>query len=239
MFVEEKVSLLLPVHNEAETIERVIRDFYEEINGKVPLEIVVAEDGSTDGTKDVLQKLSSEIPMTIVMDDQRKGYMGGLRNGLAKVTGNYVLFCDADGQHYPSDFWTLYEGRNGFDIVSGWRVRRADSFFRRITSKLFQRLARMMFNLPVLHDLTAPYRLVKTDVAQKISKEIQYMVESYWTEFTIRACAMGTRITEIPVQHRLRLNGSTRVYRLSKLPRIAYSQLLGLFKIKRELGKKD
>ncbi|UCH37349.1 MAG: glycosyltransferase family 2 protein [Candidatus Bathyarchaeota archaeon] len=232
----DRVSLLLPVHNEAGNIEQVITDFYNELNGKIPIEIVVAEDGSTDGTKEILKDLCNKIPIVLLTDNQRKGYMGGLRDGLLKVTGDYVLFCDSDGQHFPSDFWKLYHAKDNFDIVSGWRIDRADSFFRRSMSRVFQWFARRFFTLPPIHDITAPYRLVRTDIAKQISHNVKYMVESYWTEFTIRACAMGARIKEIPVRHRLRLSGSTRVYTLSKIPRIAYDQLDSLRKIRQELS---
>lgn len=236
MLVTDKISLLLPVHNEAGNIERVIRSFYNELHEKVPLEIVVAEDGSTDGTKEILQSLSKEIPLTLLMDDERRGYLGGLRAGLSKVTGNYVLFCDSDGQHDATDFWKLYESRDGCDIVSGWRINRADSFHRKVMSRTFQWFAKVIFSLPSLHDITAPYRLVRTDVAKKISQDVKYMVESYWTEFTIRACTMGARIKEVPVRHNDRLSGTTRVYGLSKIPRIVASQFVSLFKIREELN---
>lgn len=233
----DRISLLLPVHNEVGNIERVIRDFYEELNGKIPLEIVVAEDGSTDGTKQILHNLSKELPLVLIMDDHRKGYMGGLRNGLEKVTGNYVLFCDSDGQHFPSDFWKLYEARHDRDIVSGWRVKRADSFFRRLMSRIFQRLAHLFFNLPPIHDITAPYRLVKTEVARRVSHNVRYMIESYWTEFTIRAHVMGARIKEVPVRHKVRSSGTTRVYGILKIPKIVASQFVSLFKIRDELNR--
>jgi glycosyltransferase involved in cell wall biosynthesis len=82
--MEEGVSLVLPVHNEADNIEAVIRGFYNEIGGKMPLQIIVAEDGSTDGTREILTKLSQEIPMTILTEKTRQGYMDGLRRGLER-----------------------------------------------------------------------------------------------------------------------------------------------------------
>jgi glycosyltransferase involved in cell wall biosynthesis len=213
----------------------VINSFYNELNEKIPLEIVVSEDGSTDGTKEILKNLCKKIPIVLLTDNQRKGYLGGLRDGLHQVTGDYVLFCDSDGQHFPSDFWKLFEARDDCDIVCGWRVNRADSFFRRSMSRVFQWLAKKIFDLPPIHDITAPYRLIKTEIAKRVSYDVKYMMESYWTEFTIRACAMGAHIKEVPVGHRLRLSGSTRVYQLSKIPSIVYAQLDSLFKIKKEL----
>jgi len=227
----ETISLVLPVHNEAENIESVIRSFRKEIGSRIPLQIIVAEDGSTDGTKEILNKLSVEIPMTLLMEKRRLGYMGGLQRGLREAKGDYVLFCDSDEQHDPQDFWKLYKAIEGYDMVDGWRIRRADTTFRKIMSQTFQNLARILFGLRSLHDITAPYRLVRTDVAKRVSSQIKYMRESFWTEFTIRAIKGGARVKEVTVRHRPRTNGETVVYKPSKVPKIVYRQFEGMLKI--------
>lgn len=229
------VSLVLPVHNEADNIEAVIRGFYEMIGKKMNLQIVVAEDGSTDGTKEILTRLSKEIPMTMLMDDKRLGYTGGLKNGLQKANGDYVLFCDSDGQHFPSDFFEMYKQSGGYDMVDGWRVNRADTAFRKVMSQTFQILSRVFFGVKGLHDVTAPYRLVKRSIALQITSQVKYMRESFWTEFTIRAIKKGAKIKEVPVRHRLRLSGETVVYKPTKLPKIVFNQFKGMMKLWTEL----
>jgi len=231
----ETVSLILPVHNEVKNIRPVIQSFYNEINDRVSLQIIVAEDGSTDGTKQELQELSQSIPMVLLMDDNRLGYGGGLKKGLQKASGEYVLFCDSDGQHLPSDFWDLYNARDGFDMIDSWRQKRADTLFRRMMSTTFQFFGRLLFGLKNLRDITAPYRLVKKDLALKIAKQVQYMGESFWTEFTIRAIKNGAKIREIPVKHKLRMAGETVVYKPKKLPKIVYKQFKAMLKIWVEL----
>jgi glycosyltransferase involved in cell wall biosynthesis len=233
--MNDSVSIVLPVYNEAKNIESVVRSFYEEIKDRVNLEIVVAEDGSTDGTKEILKRLSKEIPLVVLMEDQRLGYTGGLKRGLQKAIGDYVLFCDSDGQHFPSDFWKLYEAREGCDMVDGWRVERADSRFRKVMSGTFQVLARVLLGLRGLHDVTAPYRLMKRDLALRVAGQVKYMKESFWTEFTIRAAAYGAKIREVPVRHRLRLGGDTVVYKPKKIPKIVYSQFRGMLRLRGEL----
>jgi dolichol-phosphate mannosyltransferase len=143
---------------------------------------------------------------------------------------------DSDGQHLPQDFWRLYEHRLTYDVVSGCRVIRADTLQRRVMSKTFQFLAKKLFNLPGFKDMTAPFRLTKTEVAKEVASRCKYMRESFWTEFTIRAYRKGLEIGEIPVTHRHRLGGSTRVYRPWKIPKIAASQVYALLKLWRELG---
>ena len=222
----------MPVHNEADTIEAVITRFYEEISRRIPLKIVVAEDGSTDGTKEILRRMSGRIPMNLILGDERKGYSKGLVDGLERVDTEFVSFADSDGQHIPEDFWKLWELRDRYDIVSGWRVDRADAFHRKLMSNVFQWMARTIFKLPSFHDITGPFKLMRTEIAKEIAKEFRYMKESFWMEFTIRACGKGFKITEIPVNHRNRLGeGSTRVYKLSKVPAIALYQFTALLKL--------
>lgn len=221
----------MPVHNEASTIESTVTELYDVIGKKMPLEIVLSEDGSTDGTREVIEKLSERVPLKALLSPMRKGYARGITEGLSYVSSEYVLITDSDGQHDPRDFWKLWEQRKEYDIISGWRVKRADALHRKVMSKTFQFLSRELFSLPSFKDITAPFKLMKTDVAKTVATECKYMRESFWTEFTIRAYKMGLRIGEIPVNHRPRLDGSTRVYKLSKIPKIALSQFTALLKL--------
>jgi glycosyltransferase involved in cell wall biosynthesis len=230
-----EVAVLLPVYNEFDIIERVVLEIYDVIGSRMPLEIVISEDGSTDGTKDVIRRLSEIYPLKAILSPMRKGYARGIIDGLNFVESSYVLVTDSDGQHDPRDFWKLWELRREYDIVSGWRVKRADPLHRKIMSRTFQFMARKVFNLPDFKDITAPFKLMRAEVAKEIAGECKYMRESFWTEFTIRAYKKGYRIGEVPVTHRPRLDGTTRVYKPSKIPRIAITQLHALIKLRREL----
>lgn len=197
----------------------------------MPMEIVVAEDGSTDGTKEILRNLAQKTPMKLILGEKRKGYSKGLIDGLSIVDTEYVVFVDSDGQHVASDFWKLYNLRNKYDIISGWRVRRADGFQRKAMFYVFQIMAKILFKLPPLRDITAPCRLVRTNVAKEIAKEFKYMNESFWTEFTIMACQKGFRLGEVPVTHKPRKCGSKNVYKPKKLLKIVFSQFKGILKL--------
>jgi len=232
---EPEVAVVLPCHNEEDIIDKVVLEFYEELKGKVPFEIVVCEDGSKDGTKDVLRRLSKEIPMKAILGYERKGYAGGLKDGLRLVRAKYTFFVDADGQHTARDFWKLYSLRKRYDVVSGWRVKRADNFYRRVMSKSFQLLAKFFFGLPKFKDITAPFKLVETKKAKAIAEECEFMKESFWTEFIIRAYNKAYTIAEVPVAHKNRLDGSTRVYKPSRIPKIVLAQLKGLLTVRRTL----
>lgn len=229
-----EVTFLLTAHNEENSIADVTREFYEEISERIPLKVLVVEDGSTDATKDILLKLSREIPMNLSLGEDRRGYSKAVVEGLKRVDTEYTFFTDGDGQHLARDFWKLYRLKDDHDILSGWRVKRADSVHRKLMSTIFQRIAKILFRLPPLHDITAPYKLMRTEVAKEIASEFEYMSESFWTEFTIRAHRKGFKIAEIPVSHRKRPDGNTtQIYTIPKIPKIVISQLVALLKLLR------
>jgi len=232
-----EIAVLMPIHNEAETIEETATEFYNVISPKMPLELILSEDGSTDDTENVIEKLSEKIPLKAVLSTSRKGYTGGIKDGLKLVTAKYVLVTDSDGQHDPKDFWKIWDLRMKYDIVSGWREKRADSLYRRIMSQVFQWRIKRAFNLPNFKDITAPFKLMKTEVATEIAEKCKYMSESFWNEFSVRAHVGGYSIGETPVSHRIRADKSaTRVYKPSKIPKIALAQLRAISKLKSELN---
>ena len=225
-----EVSLLLPVHNEAEIIEKIILEFYNEIGTKIPLNLCVSEDGSTDGTKDVLLELNDKIPMTLVLGEERKGYMKGVKDGLRKTNSDFVFFVDSDGQHVASDFWKLFEKRNSYDMIVGRKIKRDDPPLRIVLSKVFHWMVRTLFRLPI-HDPDTAFRIINARVIDEVLDETKFLDYSFWTEFTVRAFAKGFKLGEVPVVHKRRLNGSTRLYNSDKLLGIVVKQMVGLFKL--------
>ncbi|NQT48848.1 MAG: glycosyltransferase family 2 protein [Chloroflexi bacterium] len=232
-----EVSLVLPVHNEAQSIETVITEFYEEIGKKIPLEIVVAEDGSTDGTKEVLLLLSQKIPMKLSLGDHRRGYLGGAKEGLRNVGTEFVFFVDSDGQHVASDFWKLYEKRFDYDMIVGRKIKRTDPFYRIVISEVFHRLIRIVFRLPI-HQPDTGYRLMNKTIIDSVLEETRFLTYSSWSEFTVRAYKKGFKLAEVPVTHRARLHGPTTQFTPFNLLRIVPVQLKGIWLLWRDLRRK-
>jgi len=229
------VSILLPAHNEASTIQETVLEFYDEIATKIPVEIIVSEDGSTDGTKEALIELSEKIPIKLILDERRKGYMIGVKDGLRLSTSEFVFFTDSDGQHIASDFWKLYEKRNDYDLLVGKKIKRVDPPHRIFISTVFHLLVRLLFGLPIRDPDTA-YRLIRRKVIQDVADDAHILKYSFWTEFTVRTFRKGYKVAEVPVVHRGRISGSTRLYKATKLFSIVASQMIGLFKLGGELN---
>jgi dolichol-phosphate mannosyltransferase len=240
-----RFAILLPVHNEENSITEVVTDVYDKlvIDSKYPFEIILSEDGSKDKTREVIANLSKKIPLKASLSNNRKGYAGGIKKGLKLVSAPYVVISDSDGQLKPEDFWLLKDrleelGYPNDVIISGNRKVRADSLHRKVISKTFQRLNSMVFDLPVMKDITSPFKLMSTSLAKELANDCKFMSESFWTEYTVRACHKNIRIVEVEVQHSNRLNDETVVYKKSKIPKIILRQIAGLIKLKSDLTGK-
>lgn len=231
--IENLVQIVMPVHNEAESIEDVIMEIYNEISPRLPLEFIICEDGSADGTKEILLNLNKKIPMKLIMGKKRKGYSQAFIDGLKKTSANYVFCLDSDGQFVPSDFWKLYEKKNDYDAIIGWRQNRADENFRIIMSNGYKFIHRLLFRVP-LHTPSCSFLLIKKEVVNSVVNELGVLKQGLWWEFTARVYKKGFKITEVPIQHRPRYSGQTRVYTLREIPGIAAAHIIGLFKIWKE-----
>src|SRR5690242_6693846 len=102
---EVQVEVFLPVYNEAESIEGTIREIYDELSQRVSLDVIICEDGSKDGTKEILRNLSKELPLRLDLNDGRRGYSRAVRDGMQMLDAEYLLCLDSDGQCDPKDFW--------------------------------------------------------------------------------------------------------------------------------------
>jgi dolichol-phosphate mannosyltransferase len=224
------LQVVLPVHNEAESIGPVVAEIAGELAPRVSLEFIVCEDGSTDGTQKVLESLQERFAMNLILSAERKGYSRAVIDGFKAVRAPYALCLDSDGQCDPKDFWRFWEQRAHFDVIIGRRVKRADPWGRILLSRGFKLLYWLLFRVPV-HDPSCPYVLVSKRVLDRLTTELGVLQQGFWWEFMACIHRRGFRIAELPVTHRPRLGGTTRVYKLRKLPGIGFWHVLGLFQI--------
>lgn len=231
------IDVVLPVHNEGDSISGTLWEFHAKVAGeaRLPIRFVVCEDGSSDNSIAVLQALSSDLPIKLISDPIRKGYSRAVIDGLCATESAWVACLDSDGQCDPADFVRLAAERAGYDMIIGYRDPRCDSPIRKIASRAFGLVYRQYF--PVhLRDPSCPYVLIsRSGLSSILAGRVGVLEQGFWWEFVARAVALGLRIKEVPVRHRARLSGTTRIYRLRNLPRIAAGHLAGLRKLHREL----
>jgi len=227
------LQIIMPVHNEGESIETTLREWHEELSPRLNMQFIVCEDGSRDNTKEVLTRLSGELPMLLDMMDGRRGYAGAVVTAFRHSTAPFVLAVDSDGQCDPSDFWQFWDAKDRFDIGIGWRTNRKDTLTRKLMSGSFKMLHKLLFSHRI-HDPSCPYLLIHSPALQRLLPDLGLLTEGFWWEFVGRATNAGLRLQEFPIRHRLRTAGSTVVFKMSKVPRIALRNGLGLITVWRQ-----
>lgn len=228
------VSLVFPVHNESFILEGVVRNYLAELGSRIDdFELIVAEDGSTDDTKGVLERLAGELPIRVFMADERKGYQRSILDAVAHATKPWVFLVDSDYQFAAVDFWRLEPARRDHDVVLGMKAPRRDPLYRIFLSKGYNLLLRLAFDLPY-RDMDTGFRLIRRSALDALGPSVRHM--SFFTaEFVVRAHHAGLRIVEVPVPHYERKIGSTSIFYVSRLLGICLAQLRGIVALRREL----
>lgn len=224
----QPISLILVVHQEAETIERVIKDFYTKVTSKIPRsQFIICEDGSTDGTKEILSRLRSRYHLTLDMRQNKRGYTGAMRDGFKLAKNPIIFFSDSDGQHDPNDFWKMYRLLKHYDMVIGWKKKRHDARYRLLLTYIFNKLIGVYFRVN-LHDIDCGFRLIKKEAVNFIIDQNWRLKHCTNAELTVKISSAGFKITEVPVSHFSRQSGDSRGLPISKLPKIIVD-ILGQF----------
>lgn len=223
------LSLVFPVHNEEYIIEKTIKAYYKELNGKMDFEVIVAEDGSTDKTKEILKRVFDEIPIRLYMTNERKGYLGAIIDSLKHPKADWIFLVDSDHQFDPNDFWKLWANKDNYDIVLGRKIKRKDGFHRLILSRGFNLILRVLFKAP-FWDMDTGFRLINKKCLDKELAKI-HCLKFFTSELVVRAYNDNFRIKEVPVNHVKRKGSKTSIFRIHKLPFIVAGELVGLAKL--------
>jgi glycosyltransferase involved in cell wall biosynthesis len=218
-------SLVIPVYNEAKVIERVVREYHEKLTSKLnSCEFIIAEDGSTDGTKEILARLSKEIPCRLVTGAARKGYTRAVLDALRLAGTDFVLFSDSGGGHDPADFFKMLPFTERYAIVSGYKAPRRDPFSRIVYSKVFNAYISVLF-LHWFRDIDSGFKIYKRDVLDSVLPQCRLFRECVSSEIILRAIVQGHRLKEVPITHLKRDLEEVKTFKLAKLPKIVFGLL--------------
>jgi glycosyltransferase involved in cell wall biosynthesis len=226
------LNIILPVHNEVNSVGKVLQEWKDEVDKlKISYEFIVCEDGSIDGTKDLLLKLQDSFPMRLSYKETRRGYGKAVVDGIKIANSNFVLCIDSDGQCDPSDFSEFWRNKDIVDVLIGWRTNRQDTFLRKVYSGSFKIIFKLLFSSS-LHDPSAPFVLFRKQQIINNLKYLLFLKEGFWWGFVAMCYKKNVRIDEIPINHRPRIDGETRVFVFSRIFKIALRNIVGLVKLK-------
>src|SRR6266852_7030126 len=172
-----RISVIVPVYNEEETVAQVLESL-----SKVPLdlEVVVVDDASTDGTWEILQELRTREAFTtylFVRHDHNQGKGAGLRTGFGLISGDLVTVQDADMEYDPQDFpallrkWEEAGGSKGAQVaVYGWRDLSTQKFTTRWGNHFLTALTNMLYGCRI-HDMETCYKVIPGPLARALPME--------------------------------------------------------------------
>lgn len=228
------VSVILIAHNEAKTIKKDVEDFYGAIVEKLPgSELIVTEDGSIDGTSEILRNIAGRLPIKLVQGKERKGYIRAMLDALELPSCEWVLFSDTGGKFEPDNFWKLERFRDRADLIIGIKKNRHDQYYRRVMTLVFNSIVRMYFREKV-QDIDSGFRLFRRDLIRRAIERPFILKDLISSELTLRMLALGARIVEVPVVYHLRQGKSTGMPP-GKIPRVIIQVLCAFPRLKREV----
>jgi glycosyltransferase involved in cell wall biosynthesis len=228
------ISIILPVFNEKKSLFYVVDEWHKFLKYKnITHEFVICEDGSTDGTKDLIREMLQIFPISNQSSEVRTGYGGGVIRGILAAKYDYILCIDSDGQCMPNSFMKFCDNiSKEVDILIGNRNPRKDPLIRLIYSKLFKILHDILFKSKI-KDPSCPYVFGKKSVFIELLNKLHYLKEGFWWGFIGAAIMKKKIIKEIDIEHFKRYDGSTVVYKVSKMPLIIIRNVIGLVKLKK------
>ena len=222
----KSVSIVIPVYNEEENIPLLYKEL-KEVLEKLPYdyEIIFVDDGSTDRTYEILQRLAQEDPKVKVVRFRRNyGQTAAMYAGFQYAKGDVIITMDGDLQNDPHDIPKLLEKiKEGYDIVSGWRKNRKDPFLSRILpSKIANWIISKVTGVH-LHDYGCTLKAYRKEVAKnfRLYGDMHRFLPAVAKSF-------GAKITEIVVNHRPRIHGKSK-YGIGRTVRVILDILLVKF----------
>lgn len=195
------ISVVLPAYNEEENIKHTVESCIEYLEGDFPsYEVIVVNDGSSDNTKNVVEKICSERnQVKLVNHEKNMGYGSALLSGFEKAALDYIFLMDSDGQFDISEMDLLLEHIAADTLVTGYRVNRADPYIRLVNQWLYHSYISFMFGLNV-RDIDCAFKLFPAKVYKSV-KPIGSKGAFFSAEFLIKAFRKGFNIKEVPVSH--------------------------------------
>jgi glycosyltransferase involved in cell wall biosynthesis len=230
----EPVSLIMVAFNEAETIEAEVLSFHRAIIERLPgSEFIVAEDGSRDGTTQILQRLAARLGIIHLTGSERKGYKQALLDAVFAARNPYLFFSDSGGKHNPEEFWKLYPHRREYDLLVGRKTDRSDQLYRQCLTWSYNFAIRTYFGFPEIRDADSGFRLFNRAVVDRVFRKKLICRNLVASEIALRTIQSGLRYGEVEVSYNMR-SGISRGLPPAKIPSVILGALRAMATLKTE-----
>ena len=222
----ESLSVIVPVFNEQDSLVTLVEEIRMGAKATgLPYEIIIVDDGSTDGTTETLERLAHEVPeLKAVILRRNFGQTAAMKAGFDHARGTIICSMDDDLQNDPMDIPRLVKKLlRGYDLVNGWRKDRKDPFIsRRLPSMVANRIIGRATGVR-LHDYGCSLKAYRADVAKNL-----LLYGELHRFIPVLAKQYGARISEVPVNHRPRSHGKSK-YGIGRTHRVILDLFLMLF----------
>jgi len=219
------ISIILPAYNEEKNIGPAIDDISNFLNEiKKSFEIIIVDDGSRDGTAEVLNEYKKRNNIVVVSHPKNLGYGAALRSGFAKADGDLIFFTDSDRQFDIHDIRLFLEKIKDYDFIVGYRENRKDSFWRTLYASFFRIISHVFLGVNV-KDVNCAFKIFKADTVKSLPLFSSGALINL--EIFVQAKKKKHKFIELPVEHFPRQYGK----QTGGSPKILFKALSSLFSL--------
>src|SRR3954462_6225117 len=211
------LSIFFPAYNDSGTIASLVITALRTARALTPdHEVIVVNDGSKDGTADILNELASIYPQVrVVHHETNRGYGGPLRTGFATATRELVFYTDGDAQYDPAEMEALWRRfDDSVDLVNGYKISRSDPLHRIVIGRIYHHTVKLLFGLGG-RAVDCDFRMMRRSIFDTVHLEKNSGV--ICLEMMKKITDGGFRIAEVPVHHYHRAFGKSQFFNFSRL----------------------
>ncbi len=235
----KSISVAMPAHNEEANIAGMLDDVMSVMSElTTDYEIIVVDDGSRDGTAQVVQALAARYPQVcLVRHEKNQGYGAAVFTGLTSATRDWVFFTDSDRQFDLREISKLLDVADSADLVIGYRAPRRDPLMRKVNAWGWNTLVTLLFGYTA-RDIDCAFKLMRRSVIDDLKDKVRSRGAAFSAEFLVRARRAGYRVAEVSLAgHRPRMAGSPTGAKPAVIVR-AFRELFRFWTTFRQEGKR-
>tara|TARA_A100001035_G_scaffold267031_1_gene250615 strand:+ start:214 stop:918 length:705 start_codon:yes stop_codon:yes gene_type:complete len=227
-----KIYFLILANNEVKTIEKEIYKILK-LSKKLNFKLVVVQDGSTDGTFELLEKISKKNKIILFNKKKRLGYYNAFLKGVKLCKGNTIFFSDTGNKYEYSKFLQFYKfyKNNNSDLVSGYRIKRKDKILRRILTYVYSLTINVIFQINY-RDYDCGFKIFNRKKLLKILKSNSFEKNLITSQIFLYFIINKYRINQYPIIYKEKKTRNSRGIPTKKIFNVVLTAILNLIKIR-------